>query len=69
VDAINANTVSGTRADAGGKGTLPGVPPGTYFLQVNTVYNKLPYTWGQRIQLRPGANSVTLDLSNATQIK
>ena len=69
VDAINANTVSGTRADAGGKGTLPGVPPGTYCLQVSSLYNKQPYNWGQAVQLKPGENSVTLDLSNATQIK
>jgi len=69
IDSINANTVSGTRADAGGRGTLPGVPPGTYYLQVTTLYNAKPYNWGQPVQLHPGANSVTLDLTNATLIR
>jgi hypothetical protein len=68
VDSMNANIVSAGRIDSNGKATLPGVPPGTYFLQVSALYNNHAYNWGQAVQLNPGANSVTLDLTNANQI-
>jgi hypothetical protein len=45
------------------------VAPGVYYLMISTVYNSKPLAWGQAVQLKPGANSVTLDLSNATPIK
>jgi hypothetical protein len=68
-DAINADAASAVRADANGKGTFPGVPPGVYYLMISTLYGGKPFAWGQPVQLKPGANSVTLDLSNATPIK
>jgi hypothetical protein len=67
--AINADAASAVRADANGRGTLPGVPPGVYYLLITTRYNNQPLAWGQAVQLKAGANSVTLDLSNATAIK
>ncbi|HKN21051.1 MAG TPA: hypothetical protein VJX73_06530 [Terracidiphilus sp.] len=67
--AINADAASAVRADANGRGILPGVPPGVYYLMISTRYNNQPLVWGQAVQLKPGANSVTLDLSNATAIK
>jgi hypothetical protein len=69
IDAINADAASAVRADANGRGTFPGVPPGVYYLMISTRYNNQPLAWGQAVQLKPGANSVTLDLSNATPIK
>ncbi len=69
INAINADAASAVRADANGRGTLPGVPPGVYYLMISTRYNNQPFAWGQAVQLKPGANSVTLDLSNATPIK
>jgi hypothetical protein len=69
MDAIKADAASSVRADANGRGTFPGVPPGVYYLMISTVYNSKPFAWGQAVQLKPGANSVTLDLSNATPIK
>jgi hypothetical protein len=66
---INADAASAVRADANGRGTFPGVPPGVYYLMISAVYNNRPLAWGQAVQLKPGANSVTLDLSNATPIK
>ncbi len=66
--AINADAASAVRADANGAGTLPGVPPGTYYLMISAVYNKQPLIWGQAVQLNAGANSVTLDLRNATPL-
>ncbi len=67
--AINADAASAVRADGNGRGTFPGVPPGVYYLMISTLYNNQPLAWGQAVQLKPGANSVTLDLSNATPIK
>ncbi|MGB8844989.1 MAG: hypothetical protein WCC73_04885, partial [Terracidiphilus sp.] len=69
VSAINADAASAIRADANGRGTLPGVPPGVYYLMISAIYNNRPFAWGQAVQLKPGANSVTLDLSNATAVR
>ncbi len=65
IEAINAASVSAARADAAGTATLPGVPPGTYYLMVSARFNNQPYTWGQPVQLKPGANSITLNSQNA----
>ena len=69
LDAINGDAASAVRADANGAGTFPGVPPGVYYLMISTRYNNQPIVWGQAVQLKPGANSVTLNLTNATVIK
>jgi hypothetical protein len=69
IAAINADAASAVRADASGKGTFPGVPPGVYYLMISALYNNQPLEWGQAVQLKAGANSVTLDMSNATPIK
>jgi hypothetical protein len=62
--AISADAATGLAADANGKATLPGVPPGTYFLTVsnqnNTIY------WELKVQLKAGANWISLDAHNAT---
>jgi hypothetical protein len=61
-----ADAVSDTRADAKGKATLPGVAPGTYFLMITIRYNNQPCVWDLKVDLKPGANSLTLDQGNAT---
>ncbi len=61
--AISADSACGVRADANGKATLPGVPPGTYYLMVSD-NNQLHY-WDLKVELKAGANSVTLDQRNA----
>ena len=63
--AINASAASAIRADANGSATFPGVPAGTYHLMISAVYNKQPLIWDQAVQLKVGANSVTLDQRNA----
>ncbi len=68
LDAVKANAASAVRADANGAGTFPGVPEGTYYLMISTRVNNQPLVWGQAVKLKPGANSVTLDQSNATPI-
>jgi hypothetical protein len=61
--AISADTATGLASDANGKVTLPGVPPGIYYLMVsnqkNTTY------WELKLQLKSGANSTILDQRNA----
>ncbi|HLW76939.1 MAG TPA: hypothetical protein VKS01_08130, partial [Bryobacteraceae bacterium] len=66
--AIDANAASAIRADASGRGVLPGVPPGTYYLMISTIYNRQPIMWTQPVQLKAGANSLTLDPSTATPV-
>lgn len=66
LEAVNANAISATRADANGAGTLPGVPPGTYYLMISARYNNQSLIWGQPVQLKAGPNSFKLDQSNAT---
>jgi hypothetical protein len=68
LNAINVNAASAVRADANGSGTMPGVPPGTYYLMISTRYNNQSLVWGQAVQLRAGANSLTLNPRDATPI-
>jgi hypothetical protein len=67
--AIQAQAASAIRADANGSATLPGVLPGTYYLMISTRYNNQPYAWGQPVTLHSGANTLKLDLSNATLVR
>jgi hypothetical protein len=66
--AITADAASAIRADATGKASLPGVPPGSYYLMISTQYNKQNLSWGFKVDLQTGANSVTLDQRNAVVI-
>ena len=68
IDAMKASAASAVRADANGSGTFPGVAPGTYYLMISTRYNNQGLAWGQAVQLKPGSNSVALDLHNATPV-
>jgi len=69
MDAIKASAISAVRADANGNGTLPGVPPGTYYLMISAPYNNQSLVWGQAVNLKPGANSITLSASNGTPLR
>jgi hypothetical protein len=68
LDAVKVSAASAVRADANGAGTFPGVPPGTYYLDITTRYNNQLLVWGQAVQLKAGSNSLTLDQSNAVPI-
>ena len=68
MDAVKANAASAVRADANGSGTFPGVAPGSYYLMISARYNNQTLVWAQAVQLRHGANSVTLDQRNATPL-
>jgi hypothetical protein len=67
--AINSSAASAIRADASGRGTLPGVPPGTYYLMISAMINGKPLMWGQAVTLHAGANSMTLTAANAQPIR
>jgi hypothetical protein len=67
--AINSNAASAVRADAAGNGTLPGVPPGTYYLMISAPVNGQPMMWVQAVTLHAGANSITLTAANAQPVK
>jgi hypothetical protein len=66
--AINADSASLTRADASGKGDLPGVPPGAYYLMVSTRVNNQAIYWGFQVDLKAGPNRLTLDERNGVPI-
>ncbi|MGO8818722.1 MAG: hypothetical protein ACLQVG_29105 [Terriglobia bacterium] len=68
IAATNSSTVSGARADASGKAQLPGVPPGNYYFFCLGAYNQQLFKWDFQVQLKPGANSVTLDQHNAVLV-
>jgi hypothetical protein len=68
MDAIKADAASAARGDANGRATLPGVPPGSYYLMISTRYKNQALIWGQAVQLKSGSNSMTLDQSNATPL-
>ena len=68
LDAVKVSAASAVRADANGAGTFPGVPPGTYYLDITTRFNNQALVWGQAVQLKAGPNSLTLDQSNAVPI-
>ncbi len=67
--AINSSAASAVRADAGGSGTLPGVPPGTYYLMISARFNNQSLVWGQPVILHAGANAITLSMINAQPIQ
>ena len=63
-----SDAISAARADITGKAILPGVPPGTYYLMLATRYNNQPISWDMKLELKAGANSVTLDQRNAVPL-
>jgi hypothetical protein len=68
LDAIKVSAASSVRADANGSGAFPAVPAGTYYLMISTRYNNQALVWDHPVQLKPGANSLTLSAQNATPL-
>jgi hypothetical protein len=62
------NSVAEARMDQSARATLPGVPPGTYYLFAVAGYNKKFLVWDLRVDLKAGANSVTLDQRNTATL-
>ena len=58
--------VSRVKFNAKGKAQIPALSAGTYYLIGSPIIHKRPVIWDLRIDLKPGANSVTLGQRNAT---
>ena len=54
--------------DASGRGLLPAVPPGTYYLFSLAPYEGRLLVWDLRVDLKAGANAVTLDQNNSAPL-
>jgi hypothetical protein len=67
-NAIKAQAASALRGDASGNAALPGVPPGPYYLMISAQYQNQTLQWSFKVDLKPGANNVKLDPSNATPL-
>lgn len=63
--ALLTNTAAVAGADATGKATFPGVPPGTYYLSVSSPSNNHGLYVDLKVDLKTGPNSITLDQHNA----
>jgi hypothetical protein len=63
------NSVAEAKMDANARATLPGVPPGTYYLFAITPYSGQALVWDLRVDLKPGLNSVTLDQRNTASLE
>lgn len=66
---ISADAATGLRSDANGKATLPGVPPGTYYLTASTKIGSLNLYWNVKLDLKAGPNSFVVDQHNAAPVK
>jgi len=44
------------------------VPPGTYYVFAVTRHNNQTILWDLRVDLKPGANAVTIDQRNDTPV-
>jgi hypothetical protein len=68
VAAIIVDSATAVKTDAEGKATLPPVPPGVYYLFGTGQYQGKPLVWNVKVQIKAGANSVTLDQRNGITI-
>ena len=65
----NANSAILIKADASGNAKFVAVPPGTYYVVGITRSNDQLLLWNLKVDLKPGANAVTLDQQNGMPIK
>jgi hypothetical protein len=67
--AVTNDAATGSRADAKGDAVLPGVPPGTYYVTTSAKIGQLVMYWHVKVDLKAGANAITLDTRNAEPVK
>lgn len=68
ISAIIGNSATAVKTDADGKATLPAVAPGSYHLFGIGKYQGKPLVWDVKVDIKAGANSVTLDQRNGTKL-
>ena len=67
--AVQAQTASTVRADSAGNATLPGVPPGRYYLLISIkLGDQQSVAWLNPVDLKPGTNTFTLTPANAIAV-
>jgi hypothetical protein len=75
IAAINSETVAGAKIDATGKATFSGVKPGTYYVMGSggapaaAGAAAQQFMWNVKVDLKAGANSITIDQRNGTPVK
>jgi hypothetical protein len=69
IAAIGPYYVSRALLDNSGSYTFPNARAGTFYLVAQTKYNGTHLVWNVRIDLKPGANSITLDQRNTTPLQ
>jgi hypothetical protein len=69
LSAIESRTASSVRTDATGHARTTSLPPGRYYVFATLVFGDKPMAWQEPIDLRPGSNSLTLDLDNAYPVE
>lgn len=68
--AVQAQTASTIRADSAGNATLPGVPPGRYYLLISIkLSDQQSVAWTNPVDLKPGTNTFTLTPANAMAVR
>jgi hypothetical protein len=67
--AMNSHSKASGKADANGKLQFAALPAGTYYLVGSASYNGLPILWNLKVELKPGANSVTLEQRTASPMR
>jgi imidazolonepropionase-like amidohydrolase len=67
--AVTNDAAAGARADGRGGAVLPGVQPGTYYLTTSAKMGQLVLYWHVKLDLKAGANVITLDTHNAEPVK
>ena len=65
---VQGNIVGASKMEATGKATFPAVPPGSYYVLALTADNRQPIVWDLRVDLKPGANSITLGQQNVARL-
>ena len=66
--ALQAQTAAGVRIPPAGTATFPGVPPGSYYVMGAGTAAGHVFYWNYRVDLRPGANALTLDQRNSKPV-
>jgi hypothetical protein len=68
ISALNANTAAGVRLGPEGKATFPSVAPGSYYLMGSASPGGHSFVWDLRVDLRSGANTVSLAETNGAPL-
>jgi hypothetical protein len=65
---LGALALGRVKADASGKATFPGKQAGIYYVFASARYDTGYLVWNVKVELKPGANSLTLDQGNAVPV-